>query len=120
MGHTLTPVYEQKPGIVSHLFTALVLRPRCPLSTPITLGPPSHPPRPTAPKTGSTHPPAGSFIIISGASGKGGRSPSSISPGTLAHHSALSPLFSWQLLSKPLQMPAHQALSVSKGLFMVG
>lgn len=49
-GHTLTPVCEQKPGVVSHLFTALLLRPRSPLSTLITQGPPG--PALTA---GSTH-----------------------------------------------------------------
>lgn len=49
-GHTLTPVYEQKPGAVSHLFTALLLRPRSPLSTLITQGPPL-----PALMAGSTH-----------------------------------------------------------------
>lgn len=49
-GHTLTPVCEQKPGVVSHLFTALLLRPRSPLSTLITQGPPLQ-----ALMAGSTH-----------------------------------------------------------------
>lgn len=120
-GHTLTPVCEQKPGVVSHLFTALLLRPRSPLSTLITQGPP--PPALTA---GSTHSLAHSLSA----------NYSSPEPGLLGkkaeplphqsvlapfrHHSAPSPLFSWQLLSKPLQMPVHQALSVQKGLLMVG